>query len=62
MGVQPGIRQVGKYTILDVIGTGQGMGVVYRANDPAIGRTVAIKMLRVAEEPGGSFGRFFRGR
>ena len=58
MGVQPSIRQVGKYTILDVIGTG-GMGIVYRANDPAIGRTVAIKMLREAESPGGLFDRFF---
>ncbi len=58
MGVQPRISQVGKYTILDVIGTG-GMGIVYRANDPAIGRTVAIKMLREAESPGGIFDRFF---
>ncbi len=58
MGVQPEIRQVGKYTVLDVIGTG-GMGIVYRANDPAIGRTVAIKMLRQTESPGGIFDRFF---
>ncbi len=58
MGVQPGVRQIGKYTVLDVIGTG-GMGIVYRAHDPAIGRTVAIKMLRQADASGGIFDRFF---
>ena len=58
MGVQPSIRQIGKYTVLDVIGTG-GMGIVYRAHDPAIGRTVAIKMLRQVEASGGVFDRFF---
>ena len=41
MGVQPSLRHIGKYEVIDVIGTG-GMGIVFRAHDPAIGRTVAI--------------------
>jgi serine/threonine-protein kinase len=60
MGVQPSIRQIGKYTVIDVIGAG-GMGIVFRAHDPAIGRTVAIKMLKKSESSGatGLFDRFF---
>ncbi len=38
-------RQFGRYLIRDRIGRG-GMGVVYRAWDPAMGREIAIKVLR----------------
>ncbi len=58
MGVQPSLRQIGKYTVLGEIGSG-GMGIVYKAHDPSIGRDVAIKMLRQSEAAGSIFERFF---
>jgi serine/threonine protein kinase len=43
----PQLTKIGKYEGLEVIGRG-GMGVVYRAVDPGIGRQVAIKMVTAA--------------
>jgi hypothetical protein len=45
MDTEPSVKAIGKYEVVGVIGRG-GMGVVYRAVDPAIGRPVAIKMLK----------------
>jgi len=45
-------KKLGKYDVLDVVGRG-GMGVVYKAIDPGIGRLVAIKMMTAgfADDP-----------
>ncbi len=46
------VSKVGKYDVVEVLGRG-GMGVVYKAMDPGIGRLVAIKMMTggFAENP-----------
>src|SRR5215472_13061481 len=51
MALQPGDR-LGKYQIQALLGAG-GMGEVYRARDPRLGREVAIKILpeRLASDP-----------
>jgi serine/threonine protein kinase len=44
------LRRFGRYEVLDKLGGGT-MGVVYRAHDPVINRTVAIKSISLARQP-----------
>jgi serine/threonine protein kinase len=43
-----GVEQIGRYRILDELGRG-ATGVVYRAQDPAINRVIAIKTIRLSD-------------
>jgi serine/threonine protein kinase len=55
-----GPKRLGKYEVLEVVGRG-GMGVVYKAVDPEIGRLVGIKMMtsKIISDPG-LLKRFYR--
>jgi serine/threonine protein kinase len=42
------VEHIGRYQILGEVGRG-AMGVVYRAQDPAIGRAIAVKAIRLSD-------------
>ena len=45
-------RQLGRFTLVEKVGTG-AFGAVYKARDPKLDRTVAIKVPRISNVPEG---------
>jgi WD40 repeat protein len=52
-------RKVGRFEVLAVVGEG-AFGTVYKARDPSLDRTVAVKVPRAGRLAGADLDRFFR--